>query len=573
MINSFSSKKVAMGYGLLLILALILRFHHLNIPMLGEQEAAIALQASGIPFTGTAGVSGMVSLLAPILFLLGKNATAARLVPAIFGSAIIFAPFLFRRFLGNKTAIVLSLLIMFDPALTAYSRQVNSAIISVAGLVFAAGFLLNRKYIGAGIAAGFALLAGPAIWPGIIAAGLAFWLVFRKSQYPVDNIADELLQPTIGKSDLIAAGIALILTVVLIGSTFLTRLIGTTALFTNLSAYIQGWTSANGVPITMMVLAFFLYEPFVLFSGLFEGVLAERADDHLGRFLLWWFFFAVILAVVYPSRGFESFVFINIPLLALSARCIIRIIDSAEKPDIPAYGQMALTILLIPFSWMNLLAISFPIEGQEEALRVAAAAGGLLLLAIATILIRMGWPSKQCWTGLWLGLTVLFSVCSVSTAWRSAGLGKNPEAEVWNYNGVTSEMDLLQKTAGDVSEWSISSRTGINIVVLNYPSAALKWALRDFTSVNDAQLIPSLSNPAVVITTNEKVPSLSEAYRGQDFALTRRTSWDLILPEEWIKWIAWREAPSDQQQVILWARTDLFPGAEKTAPSTITPLQ
>jgi hypothetical protein len=234
---------------------------------------------------------------------------------------------------------------------------------------------------------------------------------------------------------------------------------------------------------------------------------------------------------------------------------------------------MALTILLIPFSWMNLLAISFPIEGQEEALRMAASAGGILLLVVATILIHMGWPSKQAWTGLWMGLAVLMGVCTISTAWRSAGLGKNPQAEVWAYDGVTSEMDLLQKTAGDLSEWNVASRTGINIVVMNYPSSALKWALRDFSSVSDTQALPSLSNPAIVITANEEVPSLAKAYRGQDFALTHRTAWDLILPEEWIKWIAWREVPSDDQQVILWARTDLFPGAAKTAPATIIPLQ
>jgi hypothetical protein len=47
----------------------------------------------------------------------------------------------------------------------------------------------------------------------------------------------------------------------------------------------------------------------------------------------------------------------------------------------------------------------------------------------------------------------------------------------------------------------------------------------------------------------------------------------LILPEEWIKWYAFREVPSEKQQIILWARTDLFPGAAKTAPATITPIQ
>jgi hypothetical protein len=577
MTKTFSSNKFAIGYSLLLILALILRFHQLNIPMLGEQEASIALQAAGRPVNDTFQAPGLVALLAPVLFLLGKSETAARLIPAVFGTALIFAPFFFKRQLGNKTAIALSILLMFDPSFAAFSRQVNGTVISVCGFVIAAAFLLNRKFIGAGIAAGFALIASPFIWPGILAVWLAFVIAYRRDDSQEDIEDDSLNEPretfTFEKNDLLTAAIALAVTLVLIGSAFLTRMCGIAAPFLNLSAYLQGWFKGSGVPASLMLLSFILYQPFVLFSGLYDGFRALKKGDRTGKFLFTWFFFSLLLTVIYSSRGFDSLVFVFIPLLALSARCIIGIIEAAEKPDLPAYGQMVLTILLIPFSWMNILAVTFPVDSQEEALRIAAAAGGLLLLVIATILIRMGWPSKQCWTGLWLGLAIVIGVFTVSTAWRSTGLGKNPQAELWNFKGVSSELDLLQKTAGDLSEFNVSSRTGINIVVLNYPSSALKWALRDFTSVNDARVLPSLSNPAIVITENQAVPSLAKAYRGQDFAITRQTSWDLILPEEWIKWIAWREAPSDSQQAILWARTDLFPGAEKTAPATISPVQ
>jgi hypothetical protein len=577
MIKTFSSNKYAIGYFILLILALVLRFHQLNIPMLGEQEAAIALKAAGTPVNGATDAPGLVALLAPVFFLFGKSETAARLIPAVFGTALIFAPFFFKRQLGNKMAITLSILLMFDPSIVAFSRQVNGTVISVCGLVFAAAFLVNRKYIGAGILTGFALISSPYIWPGILAVWLAFIIAFRKNEDQTENedeSPDELQETfVIGKSDLLTATIALVMMLVLFGSAFLTRMSGIAAPVLNLTAYLQGWFKGSGVPVSLMLFSFILYQPFVFFSGLYDGFRALKTGDRTGKFLFSWFFFSLLLTMIYPSRGFDSLVFVYIPLLALSARCIIRIIEAAEKPDLPAYGQMALTILLIPFSWMNFLVIKFPVDSQEEALRIAAAAGGLLLLAIATILIRMGWPSKQCWTGLWLGLAVLIGVFTVSTTWRSTGFGKNPQAELWNYNGVSSELDLLQKTAGDLSEFNVSSRTGINIVVLNYPSSALKWALRDFSSVNDARVLPNLSNPAIVITENQAVPSLAKAYRGQDFAISQQTSWDLILPDEWIKWIAWREVPSESQQAILWARTDLFPGAEKTAPAAITPVQ
>ncbi|NMB60123.1 MAG: hypothetical protein GYA12_13210 [Chloroflexi bacterium] len=415
-------------------------------------------------------------------------------------------------------------------------------------------------------------MASPEIWPALLTIGLAFWFVRRRD---ATTMGKDLPMQITGytKGEWTVAAISMVITVGILGSAFLTRLVGVSSPFINIFAYLQGWIQPGPVSVGLMLFSFILYQPFVLITGIVQGIHAVRQNDRTGRFLFIWFAISLFLGLIYPSRSFSSLVFIYVPLLALSASCIIRIIDSIEKPDMPAYGQMALTILLIPFSWMNILAVSFPVEGQEEALRMAAAAGGLLLLVIATILIHMGWPSKQGRTGLWMGLAVLLSIVSLSSVWRSAGLGKNPEAEVWNYNGITSEMDLLRKTIGDISEWNVSSRTGINIVVLNYPSAALKWALRDFTSVSNARSLPSLSNPAIVITANEEVPSLSKAYRGQDFALTNQTSWDLILPEEWIKWFALRQAPSSQQMVILWVRTDLFPGAEKTAPAVISPVE
>ncbi len=572
MTTLISSKKYAISYGLLLVLAVILRFFQLNTPMLSEYEASIAMNAAGMPVNAMAGTSGMISLIAPMLFLFGKSEFAARLLPAIFGTAVIFAPLFFIRILGKKTAIAMTILIMFDPAITAYSRQVNGAVISLWGTLFASGFLINRKYIGAGIAAGIALIASPEIWPPLLAVGLALWLVTRgHKQDAEEGIPWQISGST--KGDWIAAALSMIITIGLLGSAFLTRFIGVSAPFTNIFAYLQGWAQPGPTSAGLMLFSLVLYQPFVLIAGLVQGIHAIRQGDRTGRFLFIWFVISLFLGIIYPSRTFASLVFTGIPLLALSAGCIVRIIESTEKPDMPAFGQMALTILLIPFCWMNILAVTFPIEGQEEALRMAAAAGGLLLLVIATILIHMGWPSKQGRTGLWMGLAVLLSVVSLSSVWRSAGLAKNPEAEVWNYNGITSELDLLQKTAGDISEWNVSSRTGVNIVILNYPSAALKWALRNFTSVIDARSLPSLSNPAIVITANEEVPSLSRAYRGQDFALTHQTNWDLILPEEWIKWFALREAPSSKQMVILWARTDLFPGAEKTAPAVITPVE
>jgi hypothetical protein len=263
----------------------------------------------------------------------------------------------------------------------------------------------------------------------------------------------------------------------------------------------------------------------------------------------------------------DSLLLTNVPLLALSAKAIYRFWKSAEKPDIIAYGQMALVLLLVPFAWMNLIVLRFPIEGQVETLRLAAVVGALVLLFVSSVLIRFGWPPQQSKTGIYLGLAVLICVFTFSTAWRATGLGKHPQSELWRFDGVTDELDLLKKTAGDFSEWNRISRQGIDVVVVNYPSPSLIWALRDFTNVKQDHYLPVSSNPSIIITAAEEVPALAEAYRGQDIQITRKSAWSLVLPEEWIKWYAFRELPEEKQQIILWVRTDLFPGEAKPSPA------
>jgi hypothetical protein len=569
--KSFDTK-ILLGYGFLFILAVILRLHHLQFPLLSEHEASIALQATGTTFT-VPGAAGIGTFLQPLFFVFGQSEVSARILPALFGIVLIFLPFLFQGILGKEAAAILSVLIMFDPGLIAFSRQVDGAIISVFGLLFAIGFVINQRPILASISAGLALLGSPIIWPGIAAMGFAFWWMQEKRRSDSASSSNPGVMPVLEKSALLQGLSALLMTILLLGSAFGTRVSGIAAPLINLMDYFKGWALTNELSPFLMLFSFLLYQPFVLVIGLIQGFRSIRSGNPLDSFLLRWFFISLLLAIVYPSRGMDSLLLSFFPLMVLAARFMVGVIHNLEKPDIPAYGQMVLFILLIPFSWMNFIVLKFPIEGQETILRLVAAVGALVLLLIASILIRMGWPAKQASTGVWIGTVVLLAVFTFSTAWRAAGLGLFPEAELWNYAGVTDEMDLLQSTAGDLSEWNVASRDGINIVLLNNSSPAVKWSLRNFTSVHEDTSIPNLSNPAVIITNVDESPSLAEAYRGQDFIVTKRTAWSLILPEEWIKWYAFRTVPNEKLRVILWARTDLFPGASKTAPATITPIQ
>lgn len=561
-----TDKRISPGlilYLFLLAVSIIVRFHNLGVPVLDETEAAIALNAINPDFgltIGFQGDSGLSSILSPVLAVFGQSEPVARTIPALMGLILVFLPFLFQKQLGKENATVLSVLIMFDPGLIAYSRLVNGAILSVTGLLFAGGFFVNKQFIPSGIAMGIALLGSPVLWPGVLVLGLAAWLTYLENSSEFGSNEQSL-----GKNQWVEWFFVLAATVLIVGTAFFTRPAGLTTPLINLTTYFRGWGLSGGVPFLLFILSLFLYQPFALLLGLIEGLRSNRTQDLIGTFLLRWFFLSLLLAVVYPSRGMDSILISTIPLLVLFSRFITRVWDSLEKPDLAALGQMALVLLLIPFAWMNMIVLRFPMAGQDEMLRLAATLGSLVLLGLSTVLIHYGWPPKQAQTGIFHGFTILFMIFSLSTAWRAAGLGKYPHAEMWRYDGIADELDLLSNTAGDLSEWNRLNRQEIDITKVNYPSSSLTWALRDFVNLRDENYLPVSSNPSLVITAAEEIPALAETYRGQDFVVNKKTAWTLILPEEWVQWFAFRLLPDEKQQVILWARTDLFPGENPSA--------
>ncbi len=97
------------------------------------------------------------------------------------------------------------------------------------------------------------------------------------------------------------------------------------------------------------------------------------------------------------------------------------------------------------------------------------------------------------------------------------------------------------------------------VVISQKPS--LRWAMRNWNQVRFADTLAVGELPSAVISSGEDVsPRFSVAYRGQDFAWSVYPNWGGALPQDWPRWLAFREAPQRTEQIILWVRGDVFPG-------------
>jgi hypothetical protein len=118
-----------------------------------------------------------------------------------------------------------------------------------------------------------------------------------------------------------------------------------------------------------------------------------------------------------------------------------------------------------------------------------------------------------------------------------------------------AQAGLLYQTVADISTWSRGDDQALNIVITEINSPALNWVLRNHYVEEALSLDPS-STPDLVITPKTEDIALAASYRGQDFIW--RTSPDWLTMNSWAKWMVLREVPKQSEEIILWARNDLF---------------
>jgi hypothetical protein len=229
---------------------------------------------------------------------------------------------------------------------------------------------------------------------------------------------------------------------------------------------------------------------------------------------------------------------------------------------------------------MNLAGAKMVIGSTESALlRVGILVGLLALGAVVAILVGLGWSWTAARAGLVWGLCAALGLYGISAMWN-ASFGSGPyQIDLWQPAPVTHNADLLLKTVEDLSEWNTGLTRNIDLT-LAADAPSLRWMLRDYpnlTTVAETELSAYPATPAIVITRQTAdTPRLAETYRGQDFAWWVYPGWEGALPPDFLRWLTTRQAPLRQEQVLLWARSDLFPGGESiliAAPPEVPPLE
>ena len=545
-------------YALAFALALVVRFFALGKAPLSDAEAGLALQALDVS-KGAVGALGSqtayVMLTGLLMFISDAAHWMARFWPALAGSLFVLTPVLFREKLGSRAAFVMAFWLALDPGLVAVSREAGSTMIAVCAVFAALGFGLARRPVWAGIAAGFALLSGPALWPGLISVGLGVWILGKKT-VAEENAFD-------WRSALLAAAAVYFL----VGSLVFIYPSGLGTAAGSLPDYLRGWSQPSGLSIGVMLTALPAYEALALFLALLGLGRAILRSDALDLKLAAWAGIALLVVVVYPARQIIDWTWVLPPLLALAARQMSRqfVVDPEDRAAM--IGQALLTAVMVFFAWTSVLNLAEIVDPSVPmTLQWGRFAASLVLLGIATFLIGWGWSVEAARDGLQWGITLVLGVFALSALFSGAGLSsRRTEMELWRSGPPFTQEELLLTTLRNFNDWQPSLNTQLDIVVVDTQSPALRWALREFEGVSYVADLPVNAQPAVVITGKDFNMEQTAPYRGQDFYLWEKPFWDLLMGRDWLVWSVYRTALTDNQQIILWVRTDLFPGGDESA--------
>lgn len=527
----------------ILLLALGLRFANLGGLSLNEHEAAAALPAYQLSQDSQAPVGEQPAytlLTALAFFAVPSSEFLARFWPALFGSALALLPFFWRDLLGRQAAVLLALGLALDPGFVALSRLASGRMLAVAGLLFAASAWRARRPAAAGALAALALLAAPTVFIGVLGVAI-LWAFFIDAAPPRG-------------AQWRAAALAAAAMLVLGGTLLLSVPVGLGGIAAPLAAFLAGWMQPSGISILRVLFALAAYGLPALLFGLPGAARAWLNDDALGKLLSLWALVNLALVLLYPGRQAADLLWVLLPLWALAAGEASRYLFIPKPETLAAWGQALLSILLLAFLVLTLARIPANEAFPDLARPYIYIAGGVVLLgAVATLLISLGWSAQSAANGLVWALSLFLALFALTASTRFANPAAPAASELWAPGPAAGQLALLTDTMQELSR-NASGQPGQLAVDLRVESAALVWAVRNLPPASGS------AAPLIITLASDAEPAEASAYRGQSFLLASAPAWKHA-PGGLVSWLLYRRAPQERQHVILWADANLFPDA------------
>ncbi len=552
------------------LLACGVRLYGLGTLPLNEEEARLALQAWKIAQGMRVPLDSQVLYLHPtaaLFFLFGPQDFMARFWPALSGSLLVLLPWLWRRQLGERTALIFAFFLALDPGMVALSRQANAWMPALLSLALCVTAWKRQRYAWGGFFAALVLLAGLPSWEGL------FLLVVSLGLY---TFLEKPIWLPLKIEAIREAFLPFLLTLLLGGTLFFTSPAGFGAIWNAPLELWRSWITLRA-PLSQMFLVWIGYE-------LFPSLLAISAFLFRNAERKWLIPLGVtfLIPLLFPGRAPVSWLWFLGILLFLAAHATEQWLQHFSSHHPLVFAEIV-SFLLMLFIALNLVGIAnnpyHPINSQPLKTEIAlpflqttwtlpllplrwmAILGAVLLLVAGMSLIGLEWGWKATGRALTLSFGLLLSLYTLGSTWSASGLRIQDGTELWSVSWAPPQGRLLEQSLGELSLWRSGHRQGEHVLLAGWaePPAALEWLLRRYSPEFSQGISPSTldGSYALVITPQTPPEIMPIPYRGQDFLAFSRPRLPIGAPEV-IQWLFFRRLPLEHEHIILWVRSDLF---------------
>ncbi len=526
------------AYLLLWLLAAGLRLWDLGTPLLSADEGRRALAALQLTRGDVSSLAAGPVLMygtAALFFLFSASDFTARLLPSLAGLAVVFYPYLGRRWFGREAALGATLLLAISPSLVGASRQLDGELPALALLGGAALAYAQAREGGgrlafalAGLLAGLTLACGPSSFALVVPLGLAFGLTQALAgRLPADS--SQLL----GRWRPWALPGALGLLLVATG--LLSQPQGVqTGVIDPLALWLGSF--AGGVRVWPAVVATLaVYEPAVVLGAVAALVLLPWLGAG-ARFALVWGTVAVLAAGFAAGPGASGLSYIVLPWALAGGTAVAELWRQGRRRLAPAEAALFLCSTL-PAVWLFGITAGYVALPNSTVPPSVVLVPPALLWVVAALWAFWRGPSPAAWgAALLAAVVVLGFALHVSAAVAETdplGPGFLPAHQTTG----ADLRSLYQEIERESAVLSTPGSRDLSLAVdatLKYP---LAWYLRDYTRVTYDG--PTVGSTLVVVPAEVEPPPGN--YVWQKYTLGGAAAFAASGPGQLWRWLLYRE--------------------------------
>ncbi len=547
-------------YGLVVLLAVWLRFAQLDLYPLTDREAEHALAAT--TSAESRSESSAHQALTSLAFTFrGESDSAARWAPALAGVLLVLTPVLLRNQIGRGPAFLSTLLLAISPVLWTASRTADGTTLAVLGITAAFFLLVSGRIEWSGAFLGLALVSGPATLTGLtsLLAGAGVYAILRRRR---SNAGSDLAFP-IPKSlawrrGIIAGGLVALF--VATGAGFFPDSLQ--GFFEGLGSWVSGWFQGSGIAAVTLLVMLLAYEPLVMVTGGIGTVGRLRKGNALEAFFASWAVGSVLVLILYRGRQPADVIWTVIPLTLLAALVIGALLEKIAQPENVwlAWGFTGAIVALTAFAYLQLRAgVGGPDSLQTFlglSTHFAAAVMGIGLAVLALILLAVGW-SREVAIPIVGGAAILVLLGAGISAGAALNFGDPTARELYRPQASTHGLNALRESLRTLSRAETGQPDALPIEISDRPSPALAWATRDYPMYEGS------GSPAIILV-REGAPLPGE-YLGQSVTIGEGWGWIGGLPPNLMDWLVIRDMPTVPDRWVLLVRKDVA-GFEELPP-------